>query len=226
MEFITSALGPIQGLLWGERAMAALGVRLVCEHYMIVIRDADFDDAVQRLRSAGFENWPWSYGSLEPNFYQGRLKENIYRHIVKDFADLDKNSARFLFPSEKQMTAKVALLPSSYAHIRFDSATESAVSRNGNILYPNAAVLLQSVVQTLIREPVDGMWASALNMWAISYIYGQLMLGDDVLDECDDDGARDWFNESIQRSGKGIDRITCTKRLGRVGYDENLARVP
>ncbi|QPG95476.1 hypothetical protein C2857_000824 [Epichloe festucae Fl1] len=224
MEFIASALGPIQGLLWGERAIAALGVCLVCDNYMIVIRNADFDDAVQRLRSAGFEDWVWSYGSLDPNFYKGRLKENIYRRIVKEFDSLDKNSARFTFPSEKQMTAKVALLPSSYTHVQFDSLTESAVSRDGNILYPDAAVLVRSFVQTLVREPVLGMWTSSLSMWAVSYIYGELMLGDDVLDDSDDDGARDWFNKSIRRSAQGIDRITYTKRLGRVGYDENLAK--
>lgn len=194
------------------------------QNYMLVIRDADFDDAVQRLRLAGFEDWVWSYGSLDPNFYKGRLKENIYRRIVKEFDSLDKNSARFIFPSEKQITAKIALLSSSYAHIRFDSVIESAVSRDGNILHPDAAVLLRSFVQTLVREPVLGMWTSTLSMWAISYIYGELMLGDDVLDECDDDGARGWFNQSIRRSAQGIDRITYTKRLGRVGYDENLAK--
>ncbi|KAF4511549.1 hypothetical protein G6O67_003332 [Ophiocordyceps sinensis] len=225
MDSIAHALGSITALLWGERAIVALGVRIVCEHYMLVVEDADFDDAAQQLRSAGFQEWAWSYGSLEPSFYQDRLKENIYRRIVKDFANLDRISARFLFPPQQQKaTAKVVLLPSSYAHVRVSSVPNDASSRHGNIIYPNAALLAQSFVQTLIREPAAGMWTSCLRMWAISYVYGELMLGDDVLDACDDEEAKRWFNERIRRFGEGIDRVTCTKRLGRVGYDERLAR--
>ncbi|KND92250.1 hypothetical protein TOPH_03223 [Tolypocladium ophioglossoides CBS 100239] len=228
MEFIASALGSIPALFWGERAIAALGVRLVCDDYMLVIDDADFDDAVQQLRSEGFQDWAWSYGSVDPSFYTGRLRENIYRRIVNDFSNLDRNSARFVFPLEQQKqpqhsTAKVALLPSSYAHICIRSALNDTLTRDGNIIYPDGALLLQSFVQTLLREPVAGIWTSMLEMWAISYVYGELMLSDDTLDACDDEEAKAWFNENIDRFGRGIVRITCTKRLGRVGYHESLA---
>ncbi|PHH58464.1 hypothetical protein CDD81_5753 [Ophiocordyceps australis] len=224
MEFIASALGSIPALVWGERAIAALGVRLVCDNYMLVIEDSDFDDAVHQLRSAGFQEWAWSYGSLNPSFYKGRLMETIYRRIVNEYGNLDQNSARFVFPPQLQSTAKVVLLPSSYTHIRVRLVPGDALPRDGNIIYPDGALLLQSFVQTLVRELVAGMWTSSLGMWAISYVYGELMLGDDVLDACDDQEAKVWFNESIQRSSQGIDRITYTKRLGRAGYDENLAR--
>lgn len=117
-----------------------------------------------------------------------------------------------------------ARLPSSYAHIGVRSAPDDALTRHGNILYPDGALLLQSLVRTLVREPVAGMWTSSLGMWAISYVYGELMLGDDVLDACGDSEAKVWFNGNIQRFGHGIDRVTCTKRLGRAGYDESLAR--
>ncbi|KAJ4232215.1 hypothetical protein NW759_002602 [Fusarium solani] len=69
-----------------------------------------------------------------------------------------------------------------------------------------------------------GGWVSSLRMWAITHLYGDLMLGDDVLDSCDDEEAKAWFNKRIRRYSGGIDRVTCTKRLGKVGYDENLAR--
>ncbi|POR33269.1 Uncharacterized protein TPAR_06512 [Tolypocladium paradoxum] len=226
MESIASALGSIPALVWGERAIAALGVRLVCEHYMLVIEDADFEDAVQQLRSAGFQDWASSYGSLDPDFYKGkgRLMENIYRRIVKEYGNLDRNSARFLFPPEQQSTAKVVLLPSSYTHICVKSAPDDTLTRDGNIFYPVGGLLLQSFVQTYLREPVMGMWTSCLDMWSISCLYGALTLGDDVLDSCDDEEAKAWFNENIRRLRGGIDRVTYTKRLGRVGYDESLAR--
>lgn len=193
------------------------------QNYMLVIEDADVDDAARRLRSAGFQDFTWSYGSLEPGFYQGRLRENIYRRIVHDYSNLDQNSARFLFPPAQQSTAKISLLPSSYAHFCVKSALDDAVTRHGNIIYPDGAPLLQSFVQKLVREPVPGMWTSSLDMWAVSYVYGELMLGDDILDACDDE-AKDWFNECIQRFDRGIDRVTYTKRLGRAGFDESLAR--
>ncbi|PNY23788.1 Uncharacterized protein TCAP_06259, partial [Tolypocladium capitatum] len=184
MEFIASALGSIPALFWGERAIAALGVRLVCDDYMLVIDDADFDDAGRQLRLEGFQDWAWSYGSVDPSFYTGRLKGSIYRRIVHDFSNLDGNSTRFVFPLEQQQpqhsTAKVALLRSSYAHVCVRSALNDALTRHCHILYPDGALLLQSFVQTLLRDPMAGIWTWMLEMWAISYVYGELMLSDDT----------------------------------------------
>ena len=184
---------------------------------MLVIEDADFDHAVGQLRSAGFQDCAWSYGPLNPDFYKGKSKENIYRRIIKDYGNLDRNSTRFFFPPEQQnTTAKIVLLPSSYTHIR---TSDDVLTSGGNVHYPNATPLLRSFVQTLVREPLKGMWTSNLDMWAISYVYGELMVSDDALDSCDEDEVKTWFNESIQRSHGGIDRVTCTKRLGKVDYD-------
>ncbi|KAK2591468.1 hypothetical protein QQS21_010844 [Conoideocrella luteorostrata] len=229
MEIIASALHPIPALVWGERAFAALGVRLVCKNYLLVIEDDAFDAAVQRLRSSNFRDWSWSYGCAVPNSYQSGLTQNIYRSVVNGYRYLDQNSARFLFPVEQQSTsstAKVVLLPSSYAHLHLKSMSQNIARRDDNIIYPDGAALLQSFVQTIVREPTPGKWTSKLDMWSITYVYGELMLADDVLDLCDDEKAKDWFNDAIQRFGNGIDRVTCTKRLGRVGYDERLARIP
>ena len=182
---------------------------------MLVIADTDFSRAVESLISAGFQEWTWSYGSSHPSFYKERSINDIYRRIVRDYQNLDQNAKRFLFPSQHQNTAKIALLPSSYAHIGAGPALGHAT--DGNLIYPDGPSLLQSFVRTLVREPVVGMWTSTLDMWAIAYLYGELALSDDSLDACDDVRAKLWFNDSIERFGKGIDRLTCTKRLGRVG---------
>lgn len=37
---------------------------------MVVIEDDSIEDAAQRLRDAGFIDCEWSYGAVNPNFYQ------------------------------------------------------------------------------------------------------------------------------------------------------------
>ncbi|KAM3426913.1 hypothetical protein MY4824_009754 [Beauveria thailandica] len=194
------------------------------QNFMFVIDDRDVDNAARQLRSAGFQDCTWSCGSRHPTFYKGSLLERIYRRIVNDYSNLDRNSVRFVFPPGQQSTSKVVLLPASYAHICVKLMPGDTLARDDNIFYPQGAPLLRSFVQTLVREPVAGMWTSCLSMWAVSYVYGELMLADDVLDLCDDEAAKAWFNKHILRSSHGIDRVTCTKRLGRKGYDETLAR--
>jgi hypothetical protein len=171
---------------------------------MLVIEDTDFDDAVQRLRSASFRDWPWSYGSRCPDFYKGPVREKIYRRIVHEYSKLDKNSTRCLFPAEQQETCKVNLLRSSYTHIRVESISDYILIRNKNIIYPDGSVLFKSFIQTLVREPISGMWSSNLDMWVITYIYGELMLSDDILDSCDDEKATNRFNENIGRGGLAL----------------------
>lgn len=226
IDVLAAALGSIPALIWGDRAVSFLGVRAAWEHYLLVIDDTHFQRAVQRLRNAEFRDCPWSYGSLHPEFYTGKIKEQVYRNIVKDYGNLDRHSARFLFPTDEQSRMKVVLLPTSYTHLEVAHPSNEALKPGSCIYYPNAARLLQSFVQTLVREPVRGMWTSTLTVWSISYLYGELGLGLDesALDMCGDDEAKDWFDKKILRFAGGMDRVTYTKRLGRVGYDDSLAR--
>lgn len=182
---------------------------------MFVIEDTMFEAAVQQLRKAQFREWRWSYGSRDPEFYTGIVRERIYRRIVKEYSNVDQHSVRFLFPTEEHSNTKVILLPATYAHIRVKHDSNETIDADSNIYYPSGPRLLQSFVQTLVREPVMGMWTSTLNIWSISYLYGDLLLNDDVLDLLDDDVARAWFNEKIRRFSGGIDRVTFTKRLGK-----------
>ncbi|KAJ8456371.1 hypothetical protein ONZ45_g18745 [Pleurotus djamor] len=71
MNSIASAMEPIPAILWGDRAIGALGARVVCEDYMLVVDDVDYDDAMGRLRSAGFQDCDWSCGSVAPDFTKG-----------------------------------------------------------------------------------------------------------------------------------------------------------
>jgi hypothetical protein len=207
---------------------------LICQNYMLVVEDANLDTAAQNLKQRGFREAPWSYGSRDdPALYTDPKVQQSHRRVAQKYSNLDKHSVRFRFPTDDQAKARVVLLPCSYAHIavtpesknRFTTKPQDAPSlKRGNILYPDAELLLESFVRTLVKEPKMGGWVSSLRMWAITHLYGDLMLGDDVLDSCDDEEAKAWFNQHIRRYSGGIDRVTCTKRLGKVGYDENLAR--
>ncbi|KAF4973275.1 hypothetical protein FZEAL_9374 [Fusarium zealandicum] len=109
------------------------------------IDDAALDTASQRLRDAGFREAAWSYGSRDdPASYTGRHMKEIHLGIAEDYSNLDKHSTRFRFPTDEQAKARVVLVPFSYAHITVTPASEHRFSREGNIYYPDAPLLLES----------------------------------------------------------------------------------
>ncbi|ETS85586.1 hypothetical protein PFICI_03611 [Pestalotiopsis fici W106-1] len=89
---------------------------------------------------------------------------------------------------------------------------------DGFLYYPTLPVLLESLIRARLRIPEDtfGMWRSMLEVWAISYLWGQTMAPEDVLDGIEDDDIKAWFNKETKRFEGGIDRVTITKRKGRL----------
>jgi hypothetical protein len=87
-------------------------------------------------------------------------------------------------------------------------------SCNDNLYYPDAALLLESFVKTLLQE-TPGIRHYLLHAWAITYIYGLLMIEDTILDSCDDENVKSWFNEQICRGKGSLDRVTVSKRAGK-----------
>lgn len=135
---------------------------------MLVVDDAEYDHAVDRLRSAGFQDCNWSFGTLKPDFYQrDPIKERIYQCLVRDYSKLDQNSAHFFFPPEQQMEqqdtkSKIVLRRSSYAHMR---TSDENLTPGDNIQYPDASMLLLSSVRTLMREPSLVGWLALEKDW-------------------------------------------------------------
>jgi hypothetical protein len=84
-----------------------------------------------------------------------------------------------------------------------------------NLCYPDAALLLKSFVKTLLQE-TPGSWRYLLQAWAITYIYGLLMVEDTILDSCDDESVKSWFNKKIRRGNGGLDRVTVSKRVVKI----------
>lgn len=85
----------------------------------------------------------------------------------------------------------------------------------GNLYFPNAVVLLQTIIIVCIQERATisrGIWQAKLESWAIGYLYGELSLRDDVLDTCQDSSVKKFFNVAIKR-GSGISRTR--EKFGR-----------
>jgi len=186
---------------------------------MLVPSESEYDLAAQKLVEAGFRPAPWTYAITDPQ----RLRDDeIGRRTLLRGADgygnLDANSLRFQFPAGYSGPERVVLLRSTYVGIRPPSDPESIqrFSCIDNLYYPDAALLLESFVKTLLQENL-GSWRQLLQAWAIAYIYGILMVEDTVLDSCDDENVKSWFNENIRRGNGGLDRVTVSKRVGKFG---------
>ena len=79
-------------------------------------------------------------------------------------------------------------------------------------------MLLESFICVIPEENeagMDGFWAGCVSVWAISYICGLLNVGVDALDDCEDEGVRDWYNKNIRRDQGSLNR-EINKRTGRV----------
>ncbi|KAL2021505.1 hypothetical protein VTK56DRAFT_7138 [Thermocarpiscus australiensis] len=212
----------IPAIAWGAIAMGYVGVGLVFSSYMLVIEDSDFEAAVESLRKAGFRDAPWSYGSMcDPRSFEDDKMRKLHRRMAIGHRNLDNNSTGFLFPVDMKVEdLRVGLLRSSYTHLSLSSVPESRFSREENIYFPDKELLLESFAKTIVREPGMNTWTRKLQMWAIAYVYGQLMVNDDALDSSSDDEAKTWFDTNIRRHTGGIDRTTVTKggRLVREGF--------
>ena len=184
---------------------------------MLVPSDSEYELAAQKLVEAGFRPAPWTYAIRDPELV---LDDEIGRRILLRGADgygnLDDNSLRFQFPAGSSRPERVVLLRSSYVGIEPPSDPESMrrFSCNDNLYYPDAALLLESFVKTLLQES-PGSWHYLLHAWAVTYIYGMLMVEDTILDSCDDESVKSWFNTQIRRGNGGLDRVTVSKRAGK-----------
>ncbi|KAK0761823.1 hypothetical protein N5P37_004622 [Trichoderma harzianum] len=89
---------------------------------------------------------------------------------------------------------------------------------DGFLYYPRLPVLLETIIRARLRVPEEKVsyWATMLEVWAIPYLWAQTMAPEDVLDGIEDEEVKAWFNKATKRFEGGIDRVTNTKRKGRV----------
>lgn len=89
---------------------------------------------------------------------------------------------------------------------------------NGFLYYPRLPVLLETIVRARLRVPEEKLsyWATMLEVWAITYLWAPTMAPYDILDGIEDEEVKAWFNKATRRFNGGMDRVTVTKRKGRV----------
>ncbi|KAF1963105.1 hypothetical protein CC80DRAFT_434559 [Byssothecium circinans] len=216
-ESVIQALHPLEVVGLGEEALGFLGAVALLNSYMLVPSESDFDLAAQKLVEAGFRPAPWSYGIIDPHNIpddeRGRRTKSLDN---TGYRMLDDNSVRFQFPAGFSGPERVVLLRSTYVGLSppNDLSSMQRFYCDRNLYYPDKALLLESIIRTLLKDS-PGIWHETLGAWAISYIYGIVMVEDTILDSCDDESVRLWFNENIRRGKGGLDRTTVTKRVGR-----------
>ncbi|KAH7389843.1 hypothetical protein BKA66DRAFT_510863 [Pyrenochaeta sp. MPI-SDFR-AT-0127] len=166
--------------------MGFLGAVTLIKSYMLIPPESDYDLAAQKLVEAD-------------NEIDRRLK------IMGNtgYWMLDDNSVRFQFPVGFSGLERVLLLRSTYARLSplNDPSSMQRFHCHDDLYYPGKDILLETFIRTLLQES-PGPCCSILEAWAISYIYGILMVEDTILDSCDDESVRLWFNKKIRR-GKG-----------------------
>ncbi|KAL6815133.1 hypothetical protein J3E69DRAFT_346849 [Trichoderma sp. SZMC 28015] len=89
---------------------------------------------------------------------------------------------------------------------------------DGFLYYPRLPVLLETIIRARLHVPEEKLsyWATMLEVWAITYLWAPTMAPYDILDGTEDEEVKAWFNKATRRFNGGMDRVTITKRKGRV----------
>lgn len=188
---------------------------------MLGVLDDEMDTAAKKLADAGFERQNWCYTSIvDPATQQdNEIYKRLQAQYQPSYARLDAISLRFQYPDRARCPGRTILLPTSYIHIDTESpslsSTFAAPSQpsfyvSGNAYFPNAVVLLESMIKVLLQDDescLDNRWQIELAGWIITYLYGELTLRIDVLDGCQDDEVKMWFNKETKRVTGGLSRI-------------------
>lgn len=191
---------------------------------MLGVRDDEMDLAVKKLADVGFVRQNWSFGStIDPATYKDdEMFQRVHTNIGLAFANFDANTIRFHYPNEKKFIQRTILIRSSYLSLSASQPTSKYGSVyppnpssqppfyvHGNLYYPNVVELLRSIITVYLKEREYSNirnWQVKLLGWAFGYLYGELLLRDDVLDHCEDKRVRECFNMEIKR-GSGVIRV-------------------
>src|SRR5699024_5101261 len=90
-------------------------------------------------------------------------------------------------------------------HMASDPSSQGAQPQqyevHGNVAYPLEAALVESFVKAII-DGIEGAeystWWSLLNAW-IGMIVSYLEVNNDILDECADEQAKEWYSTHFDR---------------------------
>ncbi|KAJ9201244.1 hypothetical protein DTO021D3_6150 [Paecilomyces variotii] len=229
---LSKTLEPFNVAPWGALAMWYLGVPIAVGAPMIVVQDDEYTAAIERLESAGFCR------SVPNRVPPPEIMENhpdpqqMLEEINAGYNRLDRSCAVFNYPDgdPAEKSLQLYLFPNSFAHLFQEDTLPSSSKRRelapteryktyGNLHYPLEGALVESFVKSAIDEETEtafSAWGETLRSW-ISLMTGYLEVDNDVLDNCPDGQAVEWYSHNFGRIREAnfgpIDR-RISKRLG------------
>jgi hypothetical protein len=213
---------------------------------MLGVADHDMGLAVQKLINAGFREQTWSFSStVDP---ATRENDEIYKRIRESlrpgYVQLDCNSTRFEHPDVERCPIRMALLPFSYLCMMPPNTSNSSNGTHGhecqpsfynnkffpeNLYIPNPAILLRSIIKVILNIGSDEVmqksyWRMTLITWAMGCLYGGLNLRDDVLNDCQDIDVVRYYNQEVEKAGRGEDRTVVKNGIKRPFITNDMIR--
>ncbi|KAL6800561.1 hypothetical protein J3E68DRAFT_398565 [Trichoderma sp. SZMC 28012] len=214
MEHI-AALSELQNILeslelvvWGEAAMANLGVPLIPYNIMLVPSEQNYSAVLEKVEQKGFCKTLWSYGSLDPADIdahpQSERMRQIHATADQHYRMLNINSARYNFPPGAFQSFRLIILRPEYVDLSppclssFERPSScQAFTRQGIFLYPAVSTLIESFIKTALKDTDGKTWSKMLYVWITSYICVYLPVRSDAMDSCEDERIKEQFSRLI-----------------------------
>lgn len=224
-------LKPLPVISWGQLAMHYLGVPAGAGDHMFVVRDEHYQTAIQKLKDSGFPQAPPDRRAAPEIMESLPDPQAVLDEINKGYERLDRYCMSFQFPPHLPFSGdQIFLIPNSFAHLQLDNLgmTSNPLSQRaqpkqyevyGNLFYPLEAVLVESFVKGVIHDIEEvgySSWQLLLNAW-ISMMRGYLEVNNDILDNCADERAVEWYSTHfgrIHEAQYGGWDLRVSKRLG------------
>ena len=132
----------------------------------------------------------------------------------KGYSRLDRDCTSFKFPHYDEFfnSSQIFLVPNSFAHLSLDGINNTADMTNGkrlletyevydNLYFPLEATLVESFVKAAIDDSDEvgySEWEQTVRCW-ISMMGGYLEVNNDILDNCADERAVEWYSTNFGR---------------------------
>jgi hypothetical protein len=201
---------------------------------MFVVRDEHHQTAIQKLKDSGFTQAPPDRRPAPEIMESLPDPQAVLDEINKGYERLDRYCTSFQFPPHLPFSGdQIFLIPNSFAHLPLDNVDMTSNQSNqsnqkaqpkqyevyGNLFYPLEAALVESFVKGVIHDIEEvgySSWQLLLNAW-VSMMRGYLEVNNDILDDCADERAVEWYSTRFGRIHEdqyGEWDLRVSKRLG------------
>jgi hypothetical protein len=198
---------------------------------MIVVQDEDYPAAIEKFKDAGFIQTVPNRSPPREILVDHPDPQRLLEKINARYKLLDRSCTVFNYPDgSPEVDLQVYLFPNSFTHLLQGVATgplkaakPTSVTQQfdvyGRLHYPLEQALVNSFVTAAIDEEDEmgfSAWSQSLRAW-ISLMAGYLEVNNDILDQCPDKRAVEWYSTNFGRIREAksgpLDR-RITKRLG------------